>query len=82
MKELDMTGTYCPEPMMMTQKALREMKDGERIKVYATDSSTTRDFAAFCRFLKHQLIEENIEEIIENDIKKTIYTFIIEKGER
>ncbi len=50
---LDLTGLKCPEPLMVLRHRVRELPVGTRIYVVATDPSTERDFASFCRFLGH-----------------------------
>lgn len=57
-RQLDARGLYCPEPVMMLHKAVREMQAGELLEILATDPSTQRDIARFCAFLGHELIEE------------------------
>ena len=53
---LDARGLFCPEPVMLLHKKVREAKVGELIKVLATDPSTTRDIPKFCHFLGHELV--------------------------
>lgn len=70
--KLDTSGLNCPEPLMIVRNKVREMKKGERLLILATDPSTHRDFANFCRFMGHSL------EVAETDplVKK----YIIRKG--
>ncbi|HZJ94992.1 MAG TPA: sulfurtransferase TusA [Thiopseudomonas sp.] len=69
--ELDASGLFCPEPVMMLHTKVREMAGGEVLKVIATDPSTQRDIPKFCVFLEHQLLDSH-----EHD---GIYTFLIRK---
>ncbi len=55
---LDTSGLYCPEPVMLLHNQIRDMQSGEIVKVIATDPSTQRDFAKFCTFLGHPLLEQ------------------------
>ncbi len=57
-RQLDARGLYCPEPVMLLHKAVREMDAGELLEVQATDPSTQRDIPRFCTFLGHELVEE------------------------
>lgn len=57
--ELDATGLFCPEPVMLLHKKIREVAVGDQIKVVATDPSTERDIVKFCTFLEHKLIESS-----------------------
>ncbi|MDX5378623.1 MAG: sulfurtransferase TusA [Halomonas sp.] len=56
--ELDTTGLYCPEPIMLMHNKVRDMKAGEVLKVVATDPATTRDVPKFCSFLGHELLSQ------------------------
>lgn len=55
-KVLDATGLFCPEPVMLLHKAVREMEPGAVLQVLATDPSTQRDIPKFCAFLEHSLL--------------------------
>lgn len=55
-KVLDATGLFCPEPVMLLHKAVREMEAGAVLQVLATDPSTQRDIPKFCTFLEHSLL--------------------------
>ncbi len=69
---LEAEGLRCPEPVMMVRKTIRNMKEGEVLLVNADDSSTTRDIPSFCRFMDHQLISAQTEQLP--------YQFLIRKG--
>lgn len=56
-RELDTTGLFCPEPIMLMHNAVRDMSSGQILKVIATDPATTRDIPKFCQFLGHELLE-------------------------
>ncbi|MGM0702502.1 sulfurtransferase TusA [Halomonas faecis] len=56
--ELDTTGLYCPEPIMLMHNKVRDMASGEVLKVVATDPATTRDIPKFCHFLGHELVQQ------------------------
>lgn len=53
--ELDATGLFCPEPVMMLHNKVRDLSPGAVLKVIATDPSTQRDIPKFCVFLGHEL---------------------------
>ncbi|MBU2897608.1 sulfurtransferase TusA [Vibrio hepatarius] len=67
-------GMRCPEPVMMVRKTIRNMQDGEILLVTADDPSTTRDIPSFCRFMDHQLIDAQTEQLP--------YQYLIRKGIR
>ena len=56
--ELDARGLLCPEPLMLVRNRVRNMHSGEVLYIEATDPSTGRDFANFCRFMGHELLAE------------------------
>lgn len=56
---LDARGLFCPEPVMLLHKKIREIGAGEILSVVATDPSTTRDIPKFCHFLGHELLESS-----------------------
>lgn len=61
-KILDVTGLYCPMPVIRTKKALEDISPGEMIEVWATDSASKADIPALLSRLGHHLIELKEEE--------------------
>jgi tRNA 2-thiouridine synthesizing protein A len=57
-QSLDTSGLLCPEPLMLVRNRVREMTSGEVLHIIATDPSTARDFANFCRFMGHQMMHQ------------------------
>ncbi|MCY4473256.1 MAG: sulfurtransferase TusA [Kistimonas sp.] len=53
---LDACGLFCPEPVMLLHRAVREMATGEVLELIASDPSTRRDVPRFCLFLQHELL--------------------------
>lgn len=53
---IDARQLYCPEPVMLLHKAVREVLAGQLIEMLATDPSTCRDVPKFCHFLGHELV--------------------------
>lgn len=70
--EIDARGLRCPEPVMMLHARVRRMAEGEVVRVRATDPSTTRDIAKFCRHLGHALLAE--------ETAGDEFTFLVRKG--
>lgn len=60
--ELDVTGLFCPEPVMMLHARVGGVPAGGVLKVVATDPSTQRDIPRFCQFLGHTLEAVSEEE--------------------
>lgn len=69
---LDTQGLRCPEPVMMVRKTIRTMQAGDVLLVMADDPSTTRDIPSFCRFMDHQLLAQQTEQLP--------YQYLIKKG--
>ncbi len=59
--QLDTQGLYCPEPVMLLHKKIRDVEAGAVVEVIATDPSTQRDIPRFCDFLGHELLAEQHE---------------------
>lgn len=59
---LDARGLFCPEPVMLLHKKIREIGTGEILILIATDPSTTRDVPKFCHFLGHELVSSSEED--------------------
>ncbi len=53
---LDVKGQSCPMPLLKAKKALNEMDAGARLKVFATDPGSVRDFEVFSRQSGHALL--------------------------
>jgi tRNA 2-thiouridine synthesizing protein A len=46
---LDAKGLKCPLPVLKARKAMKEMKPGAVLRVYATDPGAVKDFEHFCK---------------------------------
>jgi len=53
---LDVKGMSCPLPVLRANRALRGMKEGQKLRVLATDRASVQDFRAFCRETGHALV--------------------------
>lgn len=58
-KDLDASGLYCPEPVMLLHNKIRDIEAGDLLRLTATDPSTTRDVPKFCLYLGHELVESS-----------------------
>jgi tRNA 2-thiouridine synthesizing protein A len=70
--QLDVTGLYCPEPVMMLHNIINDMAAGAVVEVLATDPSTERDIPKFCSFLGHALLSQKVDE--------DTYIYLIQKS--
>lgn len=71
-QRLDAIGLRCPEPVMMVRLNIRKLTAGDTLLVTADDPSTTRDIPSFCRFMEHQLVAQQIDELP--------FQYLIKKG--
>jgi tRNA 2-thiouridine synthesizing protein A len=69
---LDAKGLYCPEPVMMIHKKIREINPGQTLQIIATDPSTVRDIPKFCVYLEHELLYQ-----AESD---GVFTYLLRKN--
>ncbi|HEY0923286.1 sulfurtransferase TusA [Rheinheimera pacifica] len=60
---LNALGLRCPEPVMMIRLQIRKMQVGETLLIIADDPATTRDIPAFCRFMDHELVSSDTNEL-------------------
>ncbi len=60
--ELDACGLFCPEPVMLLHNKIRDIEQGQLLRLIATDPSTARDVPKFCHFLGHELLESEDKE--------------------
>jgi tRNA 2-thiouridine synthesizing protein A len=56
--ELDATGLYCPEPVMLLHNRIKDISAGALLRLIATDPSTVRDVPKFCLYLGHELVSK------------------------
>ncbi|QDH16365.1 sulfurtransferase TusA family protein [Swingsia samuiensis] len=68
---LDLKGLICPIPVLKTNRALRDIESGDRLRVLTTDRASVADFQSFCRETGHSLIA-----FTENS---GVFSFIIRK---
>lgn len=77
MKTIDATGLSCPLPVLRLQKAMREMKSGERVTLTASDPMAAVDVPHFLNEHGHHLIEQSQEagpggmQVLQFEIEKS-----------
>ncbi len=57
-REIDSRGLSCPLPILKAQKALSELQSGQTLRLVATDAGSLRDFQAFAKQTRHELLEQ------------------------
>ncbi|MEM6301207.1 MAG: sulfurtransferase TusA [Pseudomonadota bacterium] len=77
---LDARGLRCPEPVMLMHQAIRKMASGDTLTVFATDPSTQRDVAQFCRHLGHELLKAEERQSDDGSDYGREYVYVVRKG--
>jgi len=72
--QLNTLGLKCPEPVMLLRQKVRNIALQETLLIVADDPATVRDIPSFCRFMEHQLINQQT-------IEKPFW-YLIKKGNR
>lgn len=57
-KEVDARGLTCPLPILRAKKALAEMREGQIVRVLATDPGSVKDFQAFAKQTGNELLKQ------------------------
>ena len=58
-EKFDARGLNCPLPIIRTKKMLATMESGQILYIVSTDSSSVKNFQAFCKQTGNALIEES-----------------------
>ena len=72
--DLDVSGLSCPGPIVAIGKFIKELKDGEAVRVSATDPGFSRDIVSWCENTGNTLLERGEEA--------GVYTALVQKGGR
>lgn len=54
---LDARNLLCPLPVIRTQNRIKELADGDVLKVICTDPGALQDIPAWCRINGHHVVE-------------------------
>ena len=68
-QELDARGIACPLPILKTRKLIKDMANGQMLKIFATDPGSVKDFSAFCT--------QTGNELISSDESDGVYSYLI-----
>ncbi len=68
---LDVKFMTCPMPVLRTNKVLRGLAPGDRLRVLATDRAAVTDLPAYCRETGHDLLAMSEEA--------GVFSFVIRK---
>lgn len=70
-KELDATGICCPGPLLRVKETMDGLKEGEVLRIVASDPGFYEDISAWCKNTGNQLLYKNLDRgTITSIIKK------------
>lgn len=76
--KLDTLGYFCPMPIIMTSKKIKELVPGQVLEVLSDDEGIKKDMPAWCETTGHHML--GLEE--EGAPPKRIYKAFVQKAGR
>jgi tRNA 2-thiouridine synthesizing protein A len=76
--KLDTLGYFCPMPIIMTSKKIKELGAGQVLEVISDDEGIKKDMPAWCSTTGHEMV--GLEE--EGPSPKRIYKAFVKKTVR
>jgi len=68
--ELDCKNLLCPLPVIRTQNKIKELNNGDVLKVYCTDPGALHDIPAWCRIHGHEMLgTEQKDDVLRIDVR-------------
>ncbi|MCD4691114.1 sulfurtransferase TusA family protein [bacterium] len=61
-RSLDMTGLFCPEPVVEASKGIEEVGVGEILEMLADDPSALSDMESWSKRTGHELVSADEED--------------------
>jgi tRNA 2-thiouridine synthesizing protein A len=74
--KLDTLGYFCPMPIILTSKKIKELVQGQVLEVISDDEGIKKDMPAWCESTGHHMV--GMEE--ENGTDKKIYKAYVKKA--
>jgi tRNA 2-thiouridine synthesizing protein A len=59
---LDVTGTFCPLPILLSVREMRKLQPGDLLEVVGDDPGILEDMPVWCERAGHRLVELREEE--------------------
>ncbi|MFM8551099.1 MAG: sulfurtransferase TusA family protein [Nitrospiraceae bacterium] len=75
--KLDALGYFCPMPIIMTAKKIKELRVGQVLEVVSDDEGIKKDMPAWCQTTGHEMV--GLEEATDNS--KRIYKAFVRKAQ-
>jgi tRNA 2-thiouridine synthesizing protein A len=66
--EIDASGLNCPLPLLRLKKGLANVKDGDVVKIIATDPAAHLDIGVYTEQMGHQILD-----FLKQDGKQIFY---------
>jgi len=60
--QLDARNLLCPMPVIRTQDAIRDLREGDILEVASTDPGALNDIPAWCRINGHRVLESHQDD--------------------
>src|SRR5256886_17653630 len=76
--KLDTLGYFCPIPIIMTSKKIKELVPGQVLEVVSDDEGIKKDMPAWCQSTGHEML--GLEE--EASDSKRVYKAFVKKAKR
>jgi TusA-related sulfurtransferase len=73
--KLDTLGYFCPMPIIMTSKKIKELAPGQVLEVWSDDEGIKKDMPAWCQTTGHEMI--GLEEVTQDATR--IYKAFVRK---
>lgn len=73
---LDTLGYFCPMPIIMTSKKIKELTLGQVLEVVSDDEGIKKDMPAWCQTTGHEMV--GLEE--ENNAATRVYKAFVKKS--
>ena len=65
--KLDTLGYFCPMPIIMTSKKIKDLTPGQVLEVASDDEGIKKDMPAWCETTGHEMV--GMEEVDENSVR-------------
>ena len=75
---LDTLGYFCPMPIIMTSKKIKELGPGQVLEVLSDDEGIKKDMPAWCQSTGHEML--GLEE--DGTTPKRVYKAFVKKAGR
>ena len=72
---LDTLGYFCPMPIILTSKKIKELRPGQVLEVLSDDEGIKKDMPAWCQTTGHEMV--GLEE--ETSDSKPVYKAFVKK---